>query len=393
MSVTHAKLAPSSAHRWLKCAASLALESTLPDRTSKAANKGTCAHALAEMVLNRRLSWDTDCEASQYSGEQIIDEWGAVDDEIIDIVNAYVDVVWAMAQGNTLHVENRVDFSNVIDVPDSFGTADAIIISGNELQVHDLKSGRYPVCSEDNPQLQLYALGAVQAYGLVNDIQTVRLCIHQPVIGNYSEWVTSVSELHQFGETAKLAAKRAVELTALDVDDIPTCFFSPGEKQCKFCKAANGLCAAQAKAVTDMITDKFEDLTIAEKIAECDKRVPMLTVAELAEIYSGLGTMENFCKGVRERVEQMFENGEALPGFKQIDGRRGARTWKDPDKVEMLLRDFGYKEHDVYEKKLLTPPRVEKAIKKANPEAWGLLDEWIIQAPGNKIVVKDDFLD
>lgn len=393
MSGQHALLSPSGAHRWMACAASLALEVTLPDRPSKAADKGTCAHALAETILNRRLSGETDCEASQYSGKKIIEEWGAVDEEIIDIVDSYVDIVWAMAQGNTLHVENRVDFSDVIGVPDSFGTADALIISDNELQVHDLKSGRHPVSAEDNQQLQLYALGALQAYGLITDIQRVRLCIHQPVIHNYSEWVLPVEELLAFGENAKTAAKRAIEITALDINNIAPCFFTPGEKQCKFCKAANGLCAAQAKYAVDIITANFDDLTIAEKIAECDKRVPLLTTAQLAEIYGDIGTLENFCKGVRERVEQIFENGETLPGFQWIGGRRGARTWIDPAKVEILLSDFGYKEYDIYEKKLLTPPKLEKVIKKVNPEAWGLIEEWVIQAPGKKIIVKDDFLD
>lgn len=79
-----------------------------------------------------------------------------------DFVRRYVDTVWSLADSNTLLVEQRVDFSDIVGVPGQFGTADAIIITPNELQVHDLKFGReVKVTAENNKQLQtLCTLGA-----------------------------------------------------------------------------------------------------------------------------------------------------------------------------------------------------------------------------------------
>ena len=57
-------------------------------------------------------------------------------------------------------VEQKLDMSEY--VPDGYGTGDAVIIADGTLSIIVLKYGKgVPVSSENNPQMTLYALGAL----------------------------------------------------------------------------------------------------------------------------------------------------------------------------------------------------------------------------------------
>jgi len=85
------------------------------------------------------------------------------DESMADDVQGYVDTVRALGIGNTLLVEQRIDFSDSVQVPGQFGTADSIVVNNRdgELMVIDAKFGHTPVDVEENSQLMLYALGAL----------------------------------------------------------------------------------------------------------------------------------------------------------------------------------------------------------------------------------------
>lgn len=82
-------------------------------------------------------------------------------------------------------IEQRVDFSRWVE--QGFGTSDAILISDGTMHVIDYKHGLgILVSAEDNPQMKCYALGALELFDDIYDIDTVSMTIYQPRRQNIS---------------------------------------------------------------------------------------------------------------------------------------------------------------------------------------------------------------
>ncbi|EPK0080774.1 DUF2800 domain-containing protein [Klebsiella aerogenes] len=377
----HARLSPSSAHRWMRCPGSLALESTQPDKSSAFAEEGTRAHELAEKILNGRL--------------QGFEHQGGTDPEMHDYVLRYVDAVWTLAEGNELMVEQRVDFSHIVGVENSFGTADAVVIVGNELQIHDLKYGRgVQVDAEQNEQLQLYALGALEQFNLLYDFDSVRLFIHQPRLNHVSEWALSVEELEAFGQRAQEAAANVIVMFNIaeceGVNTLPLENFTPGEKQCRFCKAS-AICTAREQFHMQTVAGDFDDLTapVSELITNAIARVPMLTNEQLAEIYGQADFLESWLKAIRDRVNSELNAGHPVPGFKLVTGKQGNRTWRNEVEAEDLLKSFRLKQDQMYSQKVISPTQAEKLLKKESPRRWTKVEALITRSDGKPTIAPE----
>lgn len=385
----------------MNCLASVVLEAGLPDTSSTFADEGTAAHFLAEQCLSN------DYNAGDYHGMTIVVDkatgdtrfQGAghttpkgastfkVDEEMAGNVQVYVDRVRAYAVDHELLVEQRVEFSSIVGVDDSFGTSDAIILTsdGEELQVHDLKYGKgVRVSAERNEQLMLYALGALSEFGMIGDFKRARMVIHQPRLDHVSEWDCTIEDLEQFGNRAKL---RALAITLIDVpceDD-----FAPGEKTCQWCKA-KATCPALASHVLSTVSDDFVDVDqpIAPQLSHAEVRIAESPNDRIANYLSSVDLIESWCKAVRSKAESELHAGREVPGYKLVEGRRGARQWTDKSEVESALKAMRLKTEEMYDLSLISPTTAEKLHKAGTigPRQWPKLQPLITQSTGKPSV-------
>lgn len=367
----------------MRCAGSLAMEDGIPESSSEFADEGTAAHELASMALTY------DLDANAYLGRVIVvnDHEFIVDQDMADNVQIYLDNVRSYVQGGQLMVEQRVEFSHVVNYPDQGGTSDAIIITadGDEIQVHDLKYGRgVRVDAQDNEQLRLYALGALNEYGMVGDFKRVRMVIHQPRLNHLSEEVLTIDEIVQFAEHAGERAFIAIKV--LNHKDEVDLHLEPGDKQCQWCKAKAN-CPKLAKHVEEVVGADFGYITSDN--ADIDKLIE--NDVPLSDKMLAVDLIESWCKAVRAEVERRLFDGVPVPGYKLVEGKRGNRKWGNPSEVEAAMKSMRLKIEEMYDFTLISPTTAEKLHKAGTigKRQWPRLQELITQSEGKPSVAPE----
>ncbi len=191
----HAFLSPSGSHRWLNCTPSAMLESEFPGGNSSAAEEGTAAHAFCEHKLKKALRRRSKRPVSDYDS----DEMQEYTDSYVDYVLEQLEVAKQTCKDPMVLIEQKVDFSEY--VPDGYGTADCIIVSGDTLQIIDFKYGLgVLVDAEQNTQLMCYSIGALNIFDSLYDIKKVTMHIFQPRRKNVQNWTIWVVELKAWAE-------------------------------------------------------------------------------------------------------------------------------------------------------------------------------------------------
>ena len=331
----HAILSASSSHRWLSCTPSARLEQEFADRETEAAAEGTAAHALAEHKLRKALKMRSRKPVSKYD----CDEMDVHTDAYRDFVMERLAVARYECDDPLILIEQRLDFS--CWVPDGFGTGDCIIVSDKRLQIVDFKYGQgVLVDAEANPQMMLYALGALRLFDAIYDIEEVAMTIFQPRRDNVSTWTISVADLMAW---ADVVLKPVAEMA----------YKGEGEyisgPWCQFCKAAVK-CRARANAKLALAQYEFKD-------------PPLLTDVEIADILSRLDDLTHWANEIRAYAEDAAINhGKEWPGFKIVESRT-SRRYANEEAVAQAAAEAGF--HDIYKKSLITITEMERLMGKA----------------------------
>lgn len=362
----HALLSPSAAHRWLHCTAAPRLEQYAPDTGSTFAEEGTLAHAYCAKKLKEVLGQATESEDREIAELAAAYHTGEMD-EYTETYRTIVLEKWNEARAKTrdaqLLVEVKLDFGEWM--PEAFGTADAVIIADDMMEVIDFKYGKgVKVDSEENPQMKIYALGAWQRFSFEYNIRRVRMTIVQPRIDNLSEWELSVTELLAWAKyELRPKAKEAFG---------PKGRQEPGE-WCRFCKV-KAVCRALADQTFAAVEEHPDPATISPE----DMAKVILPMLE---------TVKTWLKGVEEYTLEQALQGVTYEGWKLVAGR-SVRKITDQGAVIDALQAADYAEETYLKpRELKTITELEKLLGKKTFGA--LCGEWIDKPLGKPTLVPE----
>ena len=356
----HAFLAASASERWLHCPPSAKLCAQEDDQGSEYARQGSDAHALCEHLLLKALGRET---------RDPTEDLTYYDAEMQEAAEAYAAFVMEqVAEAKTvchdplICVEQTVDFSKWVQ--HGFDTADALIVADDTLYITDMKYGVGCLVSADgedgtgNSQLKCYALGAIDTFGDLYDINRIRLSIFQPRRDNVDTFELTKADLLQWADEvlapiAKLAYEGQGEFEA--------------GNHCQFCRV-KATCRKRAEYAMELAKYEFAD-------------APTLDENEIAEILPQIDTLVSWAEDIKSYALNQALSGVRYPGFKLVAGRSN-RKYADEAAVARVVSEAGY---DPYDKKLVGITEMTKRLGKKRFEE--LLNGLLIKPEGKPVLV------
>ena len=334
MPTNHAILSASTSERWLRCPPSARLCESYEDKGSDYAAEGTCAHTLCEARLKQALGIPTIDPVEDLS-------W--YNEEMEECAQGYASYVVELLEtakqtcaDPVVMIEQRVNFSRW--VKDGFGTADAILISDGVLNICDFKYGAgIEVSAEGNSQMRLYALGALEIFDCIYDIEEIQMTIYQPRKANISVSAITKDDLLKWAEE-EVVPKAELAYAGLGE-------FSCGE-HCRFCKAK---AECRERANTNLALARFDFESPA-----------LLTDEEIADILGKVDALTAWASDVKEYALQQAVSGKEWDGWKLVEGR-SIRKYTSEALVASAVEGAGF---DPYERKVLGITSMQKMLGK-----------------------------
>ena len=330
----HVLLSASSSHRWLNCPPSARLCERYEDKGSDYAAEGTEAHILGEYKLKTALGIKAKDPTSALT--RFYEEMDECANGYAAYILELVETAKQTCADPVVLIEQKLDFSKYVQ--EGFGTGDCVIIADGTLHIVDYKHGQgVLVEAADNPQMKLYALGALEIFDGIYEINKVSMTIYQPKRDNISTHEVFKESLYQWAEEVLKPA--AAIAYAGDGE------YNCGE-WCQFCKA------------------KYECRKRAERnmeLAKLDfKRPPLLEDDEIESILGKIDDLVSWASDVKDYALQAALGGKLWQGWKVVEGKSN-RKYVNEDAVAKSVTTAGY---DPYYKSVMGITAMEKTLGK-----------------------------
>ncbi len=331
----HSLLSPSSSSRWLTCTSSVEAGKAYPNTTNSSAEWGTQTHFIGEQLLNGVEINVGDALRESGNAEFTVDnERLTCATEYADYVNSFID------KNSVVLIEEKFDLSCIAE--NTAGTSDATVLNGNHLHVMDLKTGHGIVMAENNTQLMLYAIGAIEELEDIYDIDMITLHIVQTRAGHLDTWELHYEDLMKFKAYAQAQAKDIIE-------DRTT--FSPNAKACQWCPHKTN-CEALKQHVDNTMKGAFDNLE------EIDGKADLIDTKHIASILKNKDLILGFVKAVEEVALEKMQEGIEIDGFKLVESKTN-RKWIDEAEIAVYL-NRKIKPADLWVKKLIPMTKILK---------------------------------
>lgn len=320
----HAVLAPSSAHIWAVCAASVGMRQQYPEPDdTDAAREGTAAHWYVSELLHGR---DVPVGATAPNGVPIDAEMvDCAQGILVDVRDVYHAQV-GLGGDPQMSVESRVYMPIVHE--QNWGTPDVQIIdrARKKLFVWDYKYGHRFVDAAGNLQLIDYAIGALREFPCADwPHWTVQINIAQPRnyhrFGPIREWQTDGRTLlDTYVPMLYEAAKAAM-------GDNPG--FVTGE-HCRDCSARHACPALQQAGAIAM------DVSLHGHPVDLS---PHALGLELRQIDDAIARLKARQTGLEEQAIGLIRTGQPVPFF-TAQHSVGRERWTVPASEAFALGDM-----------------------------------------------------